>query len=116
MGEGGTIPTDTTPHSRNLNAIIKSFSAFFAHAFGDCCIMYLLPAENVSTATLCCEKLIARLENSTIFHERMTKWSNDKVVKRENEIIENACGYFCLDFTPEYRMRQRKLKRFKTKR
>jgi hypothetical protein len=65
--EGGTLPTDTTPYPRNLNTIIASFSAFFAHNFGDCCIMYPSPAENVSTAPLCFERLTLQLLMSYIY-------------------------------------------------
>jgi hypothetical protein len=36
-------------------------------------------------------------------------------VKGKNKNIENGCGYFGLDITPEYRTRQRKLKSFKKK-
>jgi hypothetical protein len=77
--------------------------------------MYPSPAENPSTAPLCFEKLIGQLVNSTILDERMTKWSDDKEVKRENENIENGCGYFGLGITLEYRMRQRRLKSCNTK-
>jgi len=73
VGKGDTLPTDTTPHPRNVNDIIAKFSVFFADAIDDCCFMYPSPVENVSTALLCFERLIGRLENNTLFHERATK-------------------------------------------
>jgi len=51
-----------------------------------------LTAENVIAAPLCFDRLIGRLENSTIFDERVTKLSDGKEVKRENENTKNGCG------------------------
>ena len=46
------LPTDTTPHPRNLNAIIATFSTFFAHTIGDCCGVYPL-RQKMSLRLLC---------------------------------------------------------------